>query len=532
MEQKKVFLYNTHLDNIINHPNEVVNRIKWVISFFKARQDCILLWRPHPLSIDTIKSMCPGLLIEYMELVKTFKCMANGIYDDSADMQRAIVVSDAYIGDMSSLVALYKETGKPLYLMDINVKEPLACSQFGNFAHFCCADVVGSKMYAAADNFNAFYIIDMNKNEVEYAAMFEGESKTASSLFQRVIAYKDRVYFIPYYAHALHWYDCTDGKIKKRYIVDGNKRLSEFVEAFVFNERMFLFKNKSDTVVIINLENDVIQFINNCLYNLDLKKAFNGNVFSYGMNNNNYAIVTSMCESNFIVFDMDKCSCHSHSFTTMINESLMDVTTDGDAFYFLTIKGNIIKSENNFEKGYIFWQEGKKCGEYPFSRIIYDSGRLWLLPNQAEEIIYIEVDTKVCYNPRYPKDFKWNTLASEMKCPEYYLNGRELIILPRFINELLRINLDTIDIRAEYIALPNEFIGVGLILNLTERCEETGKLQIFEERICPFAYFLDYIASDSDSVKRLKEKGENCGRAVWGLTKNRIEKDWALNGRM
>lgn len=45
------------------------------------------------------------------------------IYDDSADLHRAIALSDAYYGDYSSLVALYKATNKPLMLQNIQIGE-------------------------------------------------------------------------------------------------------------------------------------------------------------------------------------------------------------------------------------------------------------------------------------------------------------------------------------------------------------------------------------------------------------------------
>ena len=46
-----------------------------------------------------------------------------GIYDDTADMDRAVVLSDGYYGDWSSLVQLYQKTGKPAMIQDVNVVE-------------------------------------------------------------------------------------------------------------------------------------------------------------------------------------------------------------------------------------------------------------------------------------------------------------------------------------------------------------------------------------------------------------------------
>ena len=38
------------------------------------------------------------------------------IYDDSSDLNRAITLSDAYYGDLSSVVHLYLKTGKPIMI--------------------------------------------------------------------------------------------------------------------------------------------------------------------------------------------------------------------------------------------------------------------------------------------------------------------------------------------------------------------------------------------------------------------------------
>ena len=46
-----------------------------------------------------------------------------GIYDDTADMDRAIIISDAYYGDGSSIVQLYEKLEKPIMIQNVNVLE-------------------------------------------------------------------------------------------------------------------------------------------------------------------------------------------------------------------------------------------------------------------------------------------------------------------------------------------------------------------------------------------------------------------------
>ena len=54
-----------------------------------------------------------------MEIVQGYQRAEWGIYDDSVNMERAIAISDAYYGDWSSLVCLYRETGKPIMIQNI-----------------------------------------------------------------------------------------------------------------------------------------------------------------------------------------------------------------------------------------------------------------------------------------------------------------------------------------------------------------------------------------------------------------------------
>lgn len=119
---KKVVLYNTHLSLLmVTCYERFLPKLRAVLNYFKKRNDVVLLWRPHPLTISTAKSMNPAALEEYMEIVNEFCEGQWGIYDDSPDMERAIAISDAYYGSQSSMLSLYKLTGKPVLLHNINV---------------------------------------------------------------------------------------------------------------------------------------------------------------------------------------------------------------------------------------------------------------------------------------------------------------------------------------------------------------------------------------------------------------------------
>ncbi len=118
---RKVFLLNTHLDNIINRPAEMLDALKNILDVFEERDDVALLWRPHPLSIETMKALSPSSLKEYLSVIETCKKLKNAVYDESPEPHCAIAISDAYIGDWSSMVLLFGVVGKPVYIRDIEM---------------------------------------------------------------------------------------------------------------------------------------------------------------------------------------------------------------------------------------------------------------------------------------------------------------------------------------------------------------------------------------------------------------------------
>lgn len=76
-----------------------------------------------PLSLDTAKSMNPGAVRPYLDLVEQYKKEKIGIYDDSGDLHRAVKMADAYYGDRSSVTELFRQQGKPVMIMDCEVLE-------------------------------------------------------------------------------------------------------------------------------------------------------------------------------------------------------------------------------------------------------------------------------------------------------------------------------------------------------------------------------------------------------------------------
>ena len=118
---KKVVLYNTSLGAALDNSEMVCKKLRYVFDVFKNRQDVALWWRPHPLMEATFRSMRPEHYAKYEQIVAEYKQAGWGIYDDTPELHRAIAYSDCYYGDGSSVVSLYKVTGKPVMIEDFEL---------------------------------------------------------------------------------------------------------------------------------------------------------------------------------------------------------------------------------------------------------------------------------------------------------------------------------------------------------------------------------------------------------------------------
>ncbi len=112
---KKTIFYNTSISALLKYDEKWVDKLEDALKVFKEnREEVALLWRPHPLIENTMKSMRPELMQRYLKIRSDYIREKWGIYDDTADLNRAIALSDAYYGDGSSVVQLFQETGKPI----------------------------------------------------------------------------------------------------------------------------------------------------------------------------------------------------------------------------------------------------------------------------------------------------------------------------------------------------------------------------------------------------------------------------------
>ena len=112
-------MLNTTLTDFLESGELLMNKLYKMFEIALDRNDIVIVWRPHPLLKGTVKAMRPQYIEKYDELVQYFIDNKVGVYDTTADVSRAVAVSDAYVGShYSSIIALFEVINKPIFRID------------------------------------------------------------------------------------------------------------------------------------------------------------------------------------------------------------------------------------------------------------------------------------------------------------------------------------------------------------------------------------------------------------------------------
>lgn len=116
-EGRKVILLQTSLTPYLKNRNKL-NQIESIVNTYVGNDRVCLIWRPHPLMIDTIKAHHRDELRRYMSIVELVKSSQKDIFDETSTPESSIKFADEMISDASSLIHLWNKTGKKLRVLE------------------------------------------------------------------------------------------------------------------------------------------------------------------------------------------------------------------------------------------------------------------------------------------------------------------------------------------------------------------------------------------------------------------------------
>ena len=352
IKDKKIFLYNVSISGILQNSSVSIKKMRYIFDYFKARQDVILIWRPHPLLEATYQTMRPELYQEYQELKSEFKKSGNAIYDDTADVGIVTAIADAYVGEnTSSMVHYFGIAGKPKFFISWNWSTN---TKSMNRSSVIPANIIleNNKIIFTPqrkDVENIIYEFEISNGKVKkYAENIWDIQKEPSWGSYRVSAKcGNKIIYAAYNAKNSCIYDVESHSTKMLSFKDecGTQAFNQILQ---FNNKVYLKPRMYPALIEIDMDNYAVVEYKECIDEL-LGLNRNANVFpGLAVVRGNSMYIPASNASKIAIFDM----CSGEYTIKNIGEykwGYQKILYDGESFWLIPWeRGSIVRwNEDN-----------------------------------------------------------------------------------------------------------------------------------------------------------------------------------------
>lgn len=251
---RKVILYNTSVTSALTNTAYVCRKLRSVLAYFKNRKDIAFWWRPHPFMEATLRSMRPSILQEYIAIRKQYQEEAWGIYDDTADLDRAIVCSDAYYGDPSSVVWLYRATGKAVVIEDMKFLSMGKKNKIPVWAMAYC--YYQGNLWFIHGKTNLLFCYVQSTEEIQRIGKLPAELLMEEISMIQMVGYKDKLFMIPFKGKYLWYYNIQEDSFgivsyPKEYRTVGGFK---FCNGIVYDKYLYCVSERGCSILRIDME--------------------------------------------------------------------------------------------------------------------------------------------------------------------------------------------------------------------------------------------------------------------------------------
>ena len=405
MKDRKVYFYNTSIGGMLGNTEAFLKKMRYVFDLFKGREDVCLLWRPHPLMEPTFDSMRKGYKPQYEALKKAFVEEHIGILDETPDIETAIALSDAYIGDSAtSVIALFGVAGKPMFIFNNNINTLPEKDDWRGERISPQFDPWGNDRYQVTSNNQLWF---SENNDYHYRFYMDlGTGYSRGGYYIWAIEIKDKIYVIP--GSAQNLLIIQNKKIRKIEFEKKTIHPGAFRGCYYNEKYLFLYPNRYPYLIRFNMDTEEIAYINGIAqFNIGIIAGewYYGGIALY----ENELIFASPVENRIIFMDMDTLKTRTLLCDTEAIHGIRGITVQGDCLWLVPVKGMAVVHWNlttgtvreytgiplQFKS--IKWPYEFECDEQPFSEVAIfeeeDNERIIISPCWGNMYLSLDKET-------------------------------------------------------------------------------------------------------------------------------------------
>lgn len=123
-KSRNVCFFNTSLSGLLSDTPVFLDKMEYVFKIFEKEKRALLLWRPHPLTDETLKALRPDFYERYLRIQQEFLEKDIGIIDRTPDISVSVTFCDCFIGDGgTSVTSLFLVSEKPMFIFDDTIMD-------------------------------------------------------------------------------------------------------------------------------------------------------------------------------------------------------------------------------------------------------------------------------------------------------------------------------------------------------------------------------------------------------------------------
>ncbi len=392
--RKKSFFYNISVQALLDN-STMLQKIKYTLQVFKENPEVVLWWRPHPLYESTLEAMRPELLAEYREIVAKYKEEDWGIFDDTPDMNRAIAETDAYYGDPGSVVALYRNTGKPVMVQNVHsLPENNYSLAMDNIVEY------EGEWWFLAFKDNGIY--RMNKETLEATLVvripWDDNYYGECPQYGKIFIFENKIFAMPLVPRSIAVYDILN---KELHFIEYEHGLENkgmlFCDGVMRNDKLYFIPCKYDSILQIDMKEEQCRKIrsnsqrtsgNSVESKADETYAWGG-IFA----EENIVLFTKLNDNNIIYCDLDKEEVRTYECPEL-EQGGAGIVGDKEKIWLIPQKTDVVicwDRKRKAEYTYTDFPKGYKSGDFSFSKLILRE-KLYLLQRTSNMCIAMDKD--------------------------------------------------------------------------------------------------------------------------------------------
>lgn len=461
---KKIIFYNTSVTALLQHSERMIAKIRDVFRiFYENREKVTLLWRPHPLIEATIKSMRPELWEEYRKLVEEYRARGWGIYDDSADLDRAVEICDVYYGDPSSVVWLCQAKKKPVIYQNIDVSIERGKLWVAD------ALIYHDRLYILTSNTCSLFEYDMRSGKLNLCGVV---GNYQNQCFTCMTVCGTKIYIAPYEADIVSVYDIEKRQFESIQLAHraGKRKNKYYHMAFSFQKKVYFLGGLYSTMMCIDTESSIASEMSDWIGDFEKK---------YG------------CEA--AISNTDTICIVDHCFWVAL------------------MKDNILLQYDMLTGEYCFWNVGSKQMEY--ATVNYDGNYFWLSGTEKAIVRWKMETNEIKEITDFPVNFK----TREGKITEFFRSGHiwkgSIYYAPSDANMFVKLDLST-----EQIHEIKDIESTQCCFNMVVLSEDEMYIYIGDRETSAFGdsclikgddecrqYWLRFSVQDDLNINRIRE---------------------------